>query len=849
MPVLYVIRYGLRAVFGENFDALLDLVYKDHAEEINAYAARYLRNPENNVDDQRYLTEEFLADCADAEVKPSWWKEFIAKIRMWLRNSLPNLNFSNKDIEGVISMAHRRIRQDGATAKENLAVGAAGNNSVVKENLTTDGADGLRFAIIGEYGASRLQEAESLLDNLGVAKKMSADGKDANSIKAATGWELGGDGKWRMERPDIEFKADNFTAPVELNGHLQDLVDAPELFAAYPDLRGLMVLTTDNLPDNVAARHITDLSGDAIFFNRKLFAPTPTQQSMLERAENNIKRSYNWTEKDTRNAQMLRLEMNPQILRQEAYAAKDKVRSEQLAKFRRTFIHEIQHAIQFEEEFATGSSVQHFKEFPVKDKTLYKALDDAMQTEYEIRKQLAEYPDAYRVAERYFELDDVYFSDAQIDEQAILDEMDRLDDEIRAIGIGNLWDKYQIAVRERRAAQLKYDNSALSPLDAYRRTAGEVEARNATVRADMSMDERRQTLLADTADVAEEDIIYLEQLIGAQDMTPLRRDGAPNTAEQKGQLRDGNVPHADGFMEWAGLQAEKLYADYEFLFARHSQYFRDPEQARAAVELVLAQPEQVQNLKDNLSFVGFDEENGDIFRIEINPRVTGRTNHIRSVFKISAKQYETIKLATPRVLQPSKTATHDGAAATMTLASFLRYDNTNSEKVKSENDNFRFLLAEFSEAERRDITLILKPFVGFALDHEDRIYKEYLAKKGIAVSEKDAHAFAVTAMRENNSDRNKRTAQRREKARLEYNRKRDQYLYDNFPFYREAVEFAGSHDFKIKPSGKFRGEEFSGSFIAPEFVKYSGEKAAKNSGKPEAASCEVERSGAKLSGV
>lgn len=151
------------------------------------------------------------------------------------------------------------------------------------------------------------------------------------------------------------------------------------------------------------------------------------------------------------------------------------------------------------------------------------------------------------------------------------------------------------------------------------------------------------------------------------------------------------------------------------------------------------------------------------------------------------------------------------------------------------DEHYRFLLAEFSEADRRDITLILKPFVGFALDHEDRIYKEYLAKKGIAVSEKDAHAFAVFAMQENKLDRNKRTAQRREKARLENIRRRDQYLYDNFPFYREAVEFAGSHDFKIKPSGKFRGEEFSGSFIAPEFVKYSGEKAAKNSGKLDAA--------------
>ena len=133
---------GLRAVFGENFDDLLDLVYKDHAAEINDYAARYLRDPENNVDDQRYLTEEFLADCADAEVKPSWWKELIAKIRMWLRQRYPKLQFTNRDIEGVISMAARRIRRstdgygnvrtgtdlaDGNTGSTgNTATGAAG---------------------------------------------------------------------------------------------------------------------------------------------------------------------------------------------------------------------------------------------------------------------------------------------------------------------------------------------------------------------------------------------------------------------------------------------------------------------------------------------------------------------------------------------------------------------------------------------------------------------------------------------------------------------------------------------------------------------------------------------------
>ncbi len=65
----------------------------------------------------------------------------------------------------------------------------------------------------------------------------------------------------------------------------------------------------------------------------------------------------------------------------------------------------------------------------------------------------------------------------------------------------------------------------------------------------------------------------------------------------------------------------------------------------------------------------------------------------------------------------------------------------------------RFLLAEFSPEERKDITLVLKPYVGFAINHSDEEFQKYLADRGINVSLKDAHAFAVTAMRENIADR------------------------------------------------------------------------------------------------
>ena len=176
-------------------------------------------------------------------------------------------------------------------------------------------------------------------------------------------------------------------------------------------------------------------------------------------------------------------------------------------------------------------------------------------------------------------------------------------------------------------------------------------------------------------------------------MTPLRRPSDPNRAREAGLIRDGNVPHADGFMEWAGLSGKRLYADYEFLYARHWRYFDVPEHTRAAVELVLARPEQVQDMNNgkNASFIGFDEVTGAIYRIEIEKKVKANSNHIRSVFQITPEQYKKIKLEAPRVLQPSQTDMITSDQNARTLSSFLRYDTPKTGKVKSDlHKNFNF---------------------------------------------------------------------------------------------------------------------------------------------------------------
>ena len=170
-----------------------------------------------------------------------------------------------------------------------------------------DAYNKIRKHFIGEQGAERADHAEEVttrIDNLNVAREMEDAKKDAKAIKMATGWERGADGKWRYEIPDLKYfgkgdagykkargkqpwskeldglsdkifdgeelseseykrfdelvqKEDDFKTDY-LNRekpHLADWVENDELFKAYPDLKRVNVVFTDQLPTNVAGRY------------------------------------------------------------------------------------------------------------------------------------------------------------------------------------------------------------------------------------------------------------------------------------------------------------------------------------------------------------------------------------------------------------------------------------------------------------------------------------------------------------------------------------------------------------------------------------------------------------------
>ena len=112
-----------------------------------------------------------------------------------------------------------------------------------------------RNMFVGERGATEADKAEEVstrLDNLSVARRMEEAEKDAKSIKMATGWERGSDGKWRYETSDIKPK------PFEewmdkKNLKLGDIIDSDSgLFEMYPELKDFKVTRGKGKSTNAA---------------------------------------------------------------------------------------------------------------------------------------------------------------------------------------------------------------------------------------------------------------------------------------------------------------------------------------------------------------------------------------------------------------------------------------------------------------------------------------------------------------------------------------------------------------------------------------------------------------------
>ncbi len=153
---------GLRAVFGKDFDLLLDSVVKEHLndEDFRRIAEQYQCDLET-VDGARYAAEEYLARYAEqhgAGIKPKWWKEMLQRIRVFLskHHLYRNVRFTDAEIEVALarSIRHTRKQWNNKTIEQGSKKEEDGEDSEIARVRSGESARlrDVRFAADAENG-------------------------------------------------------------------------------------------------------------------------------------------------------------------------------------------------------------------------------------------------------------------------------------------------------------------------------------------------------------------------------------------------------------------------------------------------------------------------------------------------------------------------------------------------------------------------------------------------------------------------------------------------------------------------------------------------------------------------
>lgn len=269
----------------ERHNEVRDKILKEHRE-----LARDLQIGESAWDDSGEDRMQELAEVKPNDlkgyIKRNWkkdvsndWVERYNDLVNTIKNDYPVYYFETKFMRpyGLDEFEKAIVPNDtpsdvvDALKKAGIEVSSyERGNADDRQKVTMDvinSSDNIRFMFAGEKGAAEADKAEEKtyrIDNLKVAEEMERGKKDAKAIKLATGWERGADGKWRYEMPDAKIKdmkdiggghiVKRYEDDMLWNGgKLSNVIDAPGLFEAYPQLKDVRIDTDaimNDMPSN-----------------------------------------------------------------------------------------------------------------------------------------------------------------------------------------------------------------------------------------------------------------------------------------------------------------------------------------------------------------------------------------------------------------------------------------------------------------------------------------------------------------------------------------------------------------------------------------------------------------------
>ena len=359
---------------------------------------------------------------------------------------------------------------EGQTAEgtDYSSLGASNDGTTVRGRGPVE----VLFRMVGQEAVKNMPEEESLRAqaNLNIANQMKADGKSAQAILDATGWQFGKDGKPRLEEPD--FTKEQVGVLSNYDGKtgmpLKDLIDDERLFTEYPSLKDW----------NIGWIRGYDASASADFNrNRIIIGISKNLKAGAEYLNEGDPRAYN---------------------------GRGWYRTYTFTKEgRRSLLHEIQHVIQNIEGFAPGANSDYIAarigkhldriraaaakiaqmELDTYDtpegRALVEAVDQKLDKEtIKARKEALMKTDIFKEGKKLY---DQFVHDFSITPAA--------------------WGIAEEAAAHRPKNVSELDSIATS---LYMLTSGEVEARTVEKRMDMKDDQRRSRLFSASEDVPRE---------------------------------------------------------------------------------------------------------------------------------------------------------------------------------------------------------------------------------------------------------------------------------------------------------------------------------------------------------
>lgn len=503
----------------ERHNEVRDKILKEHRE-----LARDLQIGESAWDDSGEDRMQELAEVKPNDlkgyIKRNWkkdvsndWVERYNDLVNTIKNDYPVYYFETKFMRpyGLDEFEKAIVPNDtpsdvvDALKKAGIEVSSyERGNADDRQKVTMDvinSSDNIRFMFAGEKGAAEADKAEEKtyrIDNLKVAEEMERGKKDAKAIKLATGWERGADGKWRYEMPDAKIKdmkdiggghiVKRYEDDMLWNGgKLSNVIDAPGLFEAYPQLKDVRIDT------------------DAIM------------NDMPSNGEYNPK-----TNTIT-------------------------IHADELKYMNSILNHEIQHAIQFIEGFATGGNEDSVR---IRIENRMQNIEDAANVaagtldEYrnistrlvrlELARKWKKNPNSFLKSSAMFsapgygpftpkkeaieigqQLADTWIDDAKrfVDSRSerLLAGEDKMDEAKVLAKWKNEWHNKYVDWKDFKEEFDQLDKAIkdLSDYQLYHALAGEVESRNVQNRLGMTDEERRNSLAEETEDVSRDEQIVM----------------------------------------------------------------------------------------------------------------------------------------------------------------------------------------------------------------------------------------------------------------------------------------------------------------------------------------------------